>query len=218
MLDLLEGGFDIVGFLLNFVLSGLGDGDLELFDEFFVIGITVAVFFDIRNLKVLLDGSLKLQNFLLEHSSLLGFLEGLGSSDDGTELLGLEGCFPGGIESLFPATFTGVKFLVFIFNIFELVFEVVHVLVVEVVSILGLLDVFLKDFTDIFPFLDELFALLRVPESLVEFVEVHHLLGLEPSLEGGLEISDWSGVLDLLGNDLDVVSFFLDLFLTSWAD
>jgi hypothetical protein len=65
---------DILGFLLNFSLSLFGDSDLEeiakFFNIFFIIR-TVRFFWEIGNLKVLLDRLFEINDFLMEHLALI---------------------------------------------------------------------------------------------------------------------------------------------------
>ena len=93
-------------------------------------------------------------------------------------------------------------------------------LVVEVksVGLLVVVDVLLEEFSNIFPLSNESLTLWGSKEGLVELLDVLHLFGVEPSLEGCLKVSDWCRVLDLHGNVLDVSGFSLDGSLSSWGD
>jgi len=55
-------------------------------------------------------------------------------------------------------------------------------------------------------------------ESLVESLEVLHLLGFGPSLGGGLSVSDWLGFVDLIPDLLNISPFLGNFFLSCLGD
>ena len=75
---------------------------------------------------------------------------------------------------------------------------------------LVLVDVVLEDSSDILPLSNKALAGWRSQEFLIKLLELHHFLGVGPSLKRGLEVSDWSGVLDSLSSHVDISGLLLD--------
>ena len=116
------------------------------------------------------------------------------------------------IECFAPCT--SVELLVLGINIIKLSTNLVQSLVGNMNTIRGLNNALVKNSTDILPLFDEPLSLWGGHEFSVELFELKCLLGLSPSLESSFEVQGSWSILDLLSNNLDVVSFFLDLSLT----
>ena len=156
-----------------------------------------------------LEGSVELLKFLLELGPLLRLGEFLGSSLDGLGLWGGGSLLPGGVVSLIPLGSS--ELLVLVLDIMGLIFDDLHTIVINVDSILGLLDVLLKSMSEVRPLHHELLTLLGGKEFLIESLDGLDLVGFTPSLEGVLHVSDGSGVLDGLSNFTNVVELLLNL-------
>lgn len=109
---------------------------------------------------------------------------------------------------------------VFVSNVIKLVREIINVIVVNVKSssFLVVMEVFLKNFSNIFPLSDEFMSFLGMPESSINLFKIVNLTGLSPSLEGCLKVSDWCRVLDFLHGDMNILGLLGDGFLSSWGD
>lgn len=210
ILDLVHGLTNIVEFLLDGSLSLWGDGDLE---EVLLI---LPVVWDIGDLDVLLDLVLDVNDFLVESLTLIGVSEGLDSSDELLSVLGLEGSLPSSLVGLVPLG--AIELLVLVGNIAELIGEFIHVLIWEVDTVLVVVEVLIKDVSNIHPLVNELLTLWGSHESLVNLLDVGDLLGHGELLEGVLEVSGRSGVLDRLGGLLNIGDFLLDLSLAGLGD
>lgn len=210
VLDGLTSLHDIVEFLLDDFLSSWVDLNFEK------VSVFLPVLWDIRDMDLLLDGVLELSHLLLECLSLWRVLEVFGSTLNTFSLLVVEGSMPSLLVGLSPLGLE--EFLISVSDIIDLVGELIHLVIWEMDTLLGLLKVLLKDSTDISPLLDHLLSEWRLHESLIDLFDVVDLLGVSPFLKSVLEFVDWLGVLDLLEDQLDVVSFALNSLLTLGGD
>jgi len=210
VLSVLPPLFDIFTLFMDFSLSGLGNMDFE------TVHVSLPLWWDVGDLNVVLKGHTELFDLLLEHLTSNGFLEVLTG-----ELNLLEGLV--GEEFLesslvFGVPVGGSEVLVVIRDIIELVGELLHGVVAEVDSVMGVTDVLLEDSADILPLLDELLTSWGSHELLVKLLDVLGSSGMSPFHDSLLErLSGW-GVLNSVSNSLNIHSFFLDFPLAGWAD
>jgi len=167
--------FNIVEFILDFLLTWLGDGDLE--------HVGSPLRWDIGDLDVFLHGGIEFFDLLLECLSFSRFLESFTSSFDGTSLFVAEGIMEGLFVGLVPSgSLEGIEGGC---DIGKLVREVHQVLVVNVDCVLSVVeDVHIfEGLANVFPLLNEFLALFGFEELVVEFSNGCDLLGFAPSLQ-----------------------------------
>lgn len=166
--DGIPGLTDIISLGLDFMLTSFGDLDLEQ------VLLLLPVLWNISDFDVLFDGMLELYHLLLECLTRSRVLERFESSSDGFSLFVGEGSIIGFSVSLFP---TGtLERLVLISDIIKFISDLIKSRVWNVDSGTVLVDVLLKNFTDILPLLDELLALWGSQECLIEFFDMENLL------------------------------------------
>jgi len=210
VLDFLANFHDIFEFLVDDILSLIADLDLEK------VGVVLPLLWDISDFDLLLDGLLELSHLLLECFSLWGLLEVFGSHFDSLSLWIVNGGLPSLLIGFSP--FGLEESLIGVSDIIDLIGEIVHFVIWEMNTLVSFLKVVLKNLTDISPLLDHLLSEWGLHESSVDFLNVVDLLGVSPLLERVCESIDWLGALDLVEDNVDVVSFALDSLLTLWAD
>jgi hypothetical protein len=206
--DFLGGHFDIIEFRLDGLGTSLADLDLEK------VSLVLPVLWDVRDMDLILDGMLELLHLFLEHLSLWRMLECLGFFLDKTSLFVFEGSFPSSLVGLGPLGLE--ESLISVRDIIDLSREFIHLMIWEMDTLVGFLEVVFEDFADIGPLLDHLLSKWRFHELLVEYLEIVDLLGVCPLLESVLELVHWLGVLNLLEDSLDVLGLRLDSLLTLW--
>ena len=113
-----------------------------------------------------------------------------------------------------------LELLVLSGDIGKFILKSVKVIVVDVDGVLSVVEGLhlVEDMTDILPLFDESLTLWGLDEGLIESLDVLDLSRFSPSLEGGSEVSDWSGVLDGVGNSTDIMGFLLDGSLSLLRD
>ena len=210
VLDVLSSANDIVEFLLDDFLSFWVDLNSEK------VSVVLPLLWDVRDMDLILDGVLELSHLLLELLSSHRVLEVSASFLNAHSLLVVEGSMPSLLVGLSPLGLE--ESLISVSDIIDLTGELIHLVVWEMDTILGLLKVLLKDSADISPLLDHLLSEWRLHESLIDLLDVVDLLGVSPLLESVLELVHWLGVLDLLPDHFDVVGFFLNSLLTLGRD
>jgi len=174
------------------------------------------VLWDVGDLNVIVERLSELLKLLLEGFSLSGLLEALGTS---LETLGLSvgdsllPCFGVGL-----VPFGSLKLLVLVSNIIELIFELCELGIVNVESLIVVIDGSIKRIANILPFLDKSLSLRRSDEFLVESLKGIDLHGPTPSLKGFTEVSDGSRMLNFIPCVLNISPFLLDGFLVMNSD
>jgi len=174
------------------------------------------VFWDVGDLNVIVERLSELFELLSEGFTLSRLLEALGAS---LETLGLSvgdsllPCFGIGL-----VPFGSLKLLVLIGNIIELIFEFLELGIVNVESLIVVIDGSIKSSANIPPFLDKFLSLRRSNEFLVELLKCLNLLGVTPSLKGASEVSDGSGIFNSIPCVLNISPFTLDGFLVVNGD
>jgi hypothetical protein len=163
-----------------------------------------------------LQGLSEFTNFFTEHLSSWRFLEVFGSKLDLVEGSVGEESLVGKIVLLGPVGLSEV--LVMVRNIIELIGKLVHGSVVEVDTVFGLVDVVLEDSANILPLFDELLTSWGSNESLIKCMNFLSGLAVSPFLESTSERSGGWGIMDLLSNYFDVLSFLSDSLLTEWGN
>lgn len=103
------------------------------------------------------------------------------SSLERAKLFVVGGSFPAISVGLVP--FGSIKSIILIGNIISLIGNVVNGFVVNVNTVLGLLDTLLESDTEIVPFLHESLTFWGSKEGLVKFLKVIHFFGVGPSLK-----------------------------------
>lgn len=171
---------------------------------------------DISNFNVGLQSVTELHNFFLEHLSSWSVLEVLGGKLDF-----VEGCV--GEEflvcKLVLVVPVGVsEVLVMVRNIIELFGKLLNGSVVEVNTVMGLLEVVLKDMANIVPLLDESLSIIGFKELLVKCFDSVCSWAVSPFTDSLFEFLGGWGILDFLGNLNDVLAFLLDFLLTPWGN
>lgn len=135
-------------------------------------------------------------------------LESLSTSPEGMSLFVVKSGFPCCFGSFLP--YGSFKSLVFSSNIGKLIFDLLELGVVNVDTVFVMVDGSIHCLEDISPLSNESLSFWRCLEFSVKFGEFSNLWRFTPLLEGGLYVSDFLGVLDMIPGGLNVVPFLLD--------
>jgi len=202
VLNMIPGELNIVPFLLDGSSTLLVDLNLEQFS------VVLPVLWDIRDLDVLLERSVKFLELFLQHVPLLRLSEIVDGMSELLSLFGLESFLPGDVIFLSPMGM--LQFLVHVSDVLGLIFDDLDTFVVDVDAIWSLLDVLLESLTEFLPLFHELLTLWGFEELLVKLLNCLNLISVSPLLKASLNTLDWLRVFDLLGSMFDIVEFFLN--------
>lgn len=119
-------------------------------------------------------------------------------------------------KSILDATlpFGSVKGVQLITNIFKLITEFLDGSVAHMKTVVIMNDVLLEDCSDIINLIRETLTFLRIPEPSHSSSKTSGLSAIFPAIDRISELSDWSSVIDILGNIVDTVESFLNPLMT----
>jgi len=180
LLNFRPGVLNIVPFLLDGSSTLLVDLNLEQFS------VVLPVLWDIRDLDVLLERSVKFLELLLQHVPLLRLSEIVDGVSEFLSLWGLESFLPGGVISLSP--FGMLQILVHVCDVIGLIFDDLDSFVVDVDAIWSLLDVLLESLTEFLPLFHEFLTLWGFEELLVKSFNCFNLISVSPFPKASLNM------------------------------
>jgi len=181
-----------------------------------VIGFFFHGFWEIGDFHVFLEAHFEVFELFGESFTFLGVLEGNKSSVEGLGLFVVE-CFLHllVIKSIPFGFFEGFHL---INDISDLVIDLLEILVVDVHTLLVVVDTGIELSENILDLGLHLLASGCGEEFLVESFEVLHLFGVGPSLGGGLSVSNWLALVDGIPDFLNISPFLGNFFLSCLGD